>query len=172
MAKITVPLQSTCWQTLIEIITSAKFVFFSLVAIGIGTMGIWVPVIFDLDLSGNAAKTPSVKIENLPIFMYVVGVLGTLAAEYFIKNEKLEDEGKQAVQSFSMFIWFIAIVLSFWALKAPKENTWQLWLSLWLSISLWMSFTIKKEDFNYSRRTKNQLEGSDANSVKFGGGGL
>jgi|TARA_R110000744_G_scaffold379552_4_gene497943 hypothetical protein len=165
---------SACWHTFIEIVSSAKFVFFSFVAIGIGTMGIWVPVWFNLDLSGGAAiaSTNKSKVENFPIFMYVVGVLGTLAAEYFIKNEKLDDENKEAVQSFSMFIWFTAIVLSFWALKDPKGNTWQLWLSLWLAISLWMGFTIKKDDFKYSTKTKKRLEGNDNNKVKFGGNGL
>ncbi|WP_334014661.1 hypothetical protein [Alteromonas sp. S167] len=165
---------STCWHTLIEIISSAKFVFFSIVAIGIGAMGIWVPAVFSLDLSGSAtgALQSQSKIENFSMFMYVVSVLGTLAAEYLIKNEKLDDEKKEAVQSFSMFIWFVAIVLAFWALKEPKENTWQLWLSLWLAISLWMSFTIKKDDFKYSCRTKNKLEGIDINNSKFGGNGL
>jgi hypothetical protein len=35
-----------------------------------------------------------------------------------------------------------------------------------------MGFTIKKDDFTYSRKTKNQLEGDDSQEVKFAGGGL
>ena len=161
----------TCWKTFIEIVSSAKFIFFSIVAISIGTMGIWVPVLFELDLSSGGNTTSKATVENFPIFMYVVGVLGTLAAEYFIRNEKFDEDRKQAVQSFSMLVWFIAIVLSFWALKDPKGNTWQLWLSLWLTISLWMSFT-KKDDFSFTDTTKSQLEGNGNNAVKFGGKGL
>ena len=79
----------TCWKTFIEIVSSAKFIFFSIVAISIGTMGIWVPVLFELDLSSGGNTTSKATVENFPIFMYVVGVLGTLAAEYFIRNEKV-----------------------------------------------------------------------------------
>jgi hypothetical protein len=100
--------------------------------------------------------------------MYVVSLLGTLAAEYFIKNKQLDDK-QAAVHSFSMFVWLIAIFLSFWALKQPKLLSWHLCVSLWLAISLWMSFTVAKGDFKPSEKTNDKLKG---NQTKFGGQGI
>lgn len=197
----------------------AKFLFFALVAIGIGTMGIWVPVVFKIDLSGsqpihkeynivmgsdysiengnviftssgkdesdsNAINNADVKIkysnksfgiENFSVFMYVIGILGILAAEHFIKNEKPENDDEEIMRSFVMCIWFIALVFSFWALKEPKVFTWQLAVSFWLSVSLWLSVTVNKSDFINLKKTNKSLSGKTIDSKDknaFGGGGV
>jgi len=166
-----------CVETLVSML-SAKFLFFSFVALAIGTMGIWVPVAFELNLNKAEANSEIVfyaevidqnisedksdevlkvkllpleketKIENFSVFMYVIGILGILAAERFIKRNEEGDDIVEAIKTFSMFIWFCALVLSFWALKDPKGMTWHLWVSLWLAISLWLSNSVHSADFN------------------------
>lgn len=204
-----------CLETLVEMF-NAKFIFYSSVALAIGTIGIWVPVAFELDLNRSqleqntvyeakllnvkdfSGETPesqhlnhtvtdgiafklsslshedSAKIENLSIFMYVIGILGILAAEHFIKERKVETEVQDATLTFSMFIWFIALALSFWALKEPKLFTWHLGVSCWLAVSLWLSYTVKKADFNGNlEQTKKKLRGEDnQQDDHFGGKGL
>lgn len=200
-----------CLDTLVEML-HAKFVFFSFVALAIGTIGIWVPVGFNLDLSSNnkveqnnykatvvaqdmnrnESESTSietsflleidekidnkndVKIENFSIFMYVIGILGILAAEHFIRKKNCESEEEEAILTFSMLIWFIALVLSFWALKEPKSATWQLWVSFWFTTSLWLSHTVKKADFNGGiEKSKAKLGGQDVkDSSGFGGSGI
>lgn len=205
-----------CLDTLIKII-NAKFVFFSFVALAIGTVGVWAPVLFELDLNGggratlqlveadaiviegaapikgvgiagvgNESKTNNVEgnngipseikigIENFSVFMYVLGILGILAAEHFIKERKKDDELQDALLTFCMLVWFVALVLAFWALKEPKIFTWQLKISFFLSVSLWLSFNVNKSDFKFDlKKTKKGLGGAvDSDFDGFSGEGI
>ena len=164
----------SCASTLFDIIKSAHFVFFSVVCLGIGTMGIWIPVFFQLDVSAPASQISNdISYDNIAIFMYVVSVLGTVAAEYFIKNEKVKDPGMKPIHSFAMCVWFLAIVLSFWALKEPRGTSWHLWVSVWLTISIWMSFTIKKEEFNFDQeKVSGKLSGAKSEDSVIQGRGV
>ncbi|MEZ9894695.1 hypothetical protein AB4356_20190 [Vibrio lentus] len=178
-----------CVETLVSML-SAKFLFFSFVALAIGTMGIWVPVAFELNLNKAEANSEVVfyaevidknrsvaadesnemlqvklrplenetKIENFSVFMYVIGILGILAAEHFIKRKQEGDDIVEAIKTFSMFIWFCALVLSFWALKDPKGMTWHLWVSLWFAISLWLSNSVHSSDFNREKTDQGRRE--------------
>lgn len=160
-----------CIKTLREIFKSAQFLFFSVVSISISTMGIWIPVQFELDISGGKNGAESIGYENIAVFMYVVSVLGTIAAEYF--NKRINDDvGSGATQSFAMLIWFLAIVLSFWALKEPSKITWHLLVSMWLTISLWMSFTIHKDKGEFTEEAKKALSGNGNGNGNVPGAGL
>jgi hypothetical protein len=204
-----------CLESLIKIF-HAKFIFYSFVALAIGTIGVWAPVVFELDLnksdllqdevyevillneskpSGLIDETVSIKadvvkqslieitkvvssreigIENFSIFMYVLGILGILAAEYFIKERKIDTEVQGAILTFCMFVWFLALVLAFWALKDPKNFTWQLGVSFWLSVSLWLSYTVSNADFNGDiESAKSKLSGTEMSvGSEFGGEGI
>ncbi|MEZ8228118.1 hypothetical protein AB6C58_05105 [Vibrio splendidus] len=190
---------------------NAKFLFFAIVAVGIGTMGIWVPVAFDLDLNESVhlvesstqlrgaevkqvdflledksiiqvfvkyvGQVKNVTFENFSVFMYVISILGVIAAENFIKGEQPGSKNEEALHSFSLFIWSIAFVLSFWALKEPKELTWQLIVSFWLSVSLWLSISVKSDHFLDIKDTAKKLNGtrvSEKNNDEsnFNGGGV
>ncbi|KOE09187.1 hypothetical protein ACS81_00310 [Vibrio parahaemolyticus] len=156
---------SACLERLFDMIFCARFMFFAIVTIAIGTTGIWVPVLFQIDLSSvksicetiqaslgeEGVSMPAVSLcskprviglENFSMFMYVVGILGMLAAEFFIKGKAKameESDVKLALLSFCMLVWFLALALSFWGLKMPTEDTWQLKVSVWLTVSLWLS---------------------------------
>lgn len=160
-----------CWEVLLRIVKNAKFMFFAIVSLSISTMGLWIPVLFQLDVSGDNEKATEIGYDNIAIFMYVVSVLGTIAAEHF--NNRKEDSAT-ATTSFAMLIWFIAIVLSFWALKEPGSATWQLFISMWLTISLWLSYTIVKEDSKFTGAEKDNLSGTssqrDSESIMAGQG--
>lgn len=188
-----------CFTRLIDILFNAKFLFFSIVTIGIGTIGVWVPVAFQIDLSSThklcaefssllpngsevlgtpeACRQPRrIGFENFALFMYIAGVLGMLAAEFFIKNEKPEGPVGEAILSFAMCVWFISLILSFWGLKEPTESSWQLWVSVWLAISLWLSSTYVNGDFNLDL-VKKKLSGEATGGTKgssgqFAGDGL
>ncbi|MBA6365112.1 hypothetical protein H4J42_15320 [Colwellia sp. BRX8-8] len=199
-----------CLETLTEMI-NAKFFFFAIVAVGIGTMGIWVPVAFELNLnepayilkqvvvdktlaiSGQVKEvtftlkdnTPlslyieyigdlkEITFENFSIFMYVISILGVIAAENFIKHQKPNGKDSEALHSFSLFIWFVAFVLSFWALKEPKILSWQLICSFGLAVSLWLSISVKSDHFLDIKKTSKELNGTKSESKpNFNGGGL
>ena len=197
-----------CLATLTEMI-NAKFFFFAVVAVGIGTMGIWVPVAFELNLNGPshvleqvdktliintevkevtitlmdntklplyvkyAEKLKKITFENFSIFMYVISILGVIAAENFIKNEKPDGKDSEALHSFSLFIWFVAFVLSFWALKEPKILSWQLICSFGLAVSLWLSISVKSDHFLDIKQTNKKLNGTKSETKpNFNGGGL
>jgi hypothetical protein len=154
-----------CIERLVDMIFCARFMFFAIVTSAIGTTGIWVPVLFQIELSpltsvcnslgdilvSNKLEFPEdtlcvkprvIGLENFSMFMYVVGVLGMLAADFFIKgkSKNIDDDPVQlALLSFCMLIWFLALALSFWGLKVPTGDSWHLKVSIWLTISLWLS---------------------------------
>ncbi|WP_335900939.1 hypothetical protein [Shewanella algae] len=162
-----------CFERLFDMVFCARFIFFAFVTIAIGTSGIWVPVLFQIDLSSSVLKCDlltdslinndfsmrmdsiciiprKIGFENFPMFMYVVGVLGMLAADFFIKRprKETEDPVKLALLSFCMFIWFLALILSFWGLKVPMGESWQLKVSVWLTVSLWLSSLYTDGEFD------------------------
>ncbi|TCN91477.1 hypothetical protein [Vibrio crassostreae] len=193
-----------CLERLFDMVFCARFMFFAAVTVAIGTTGIWVPVIFQIDMSPLKSLCNSISIaldhenilmpkislcstsrvirlENFSMFMYVVGVLGMLAAEFFIKGKAKdaeEDEVKLAFLSFCMFVWFFALILSFWGLKFPTEDSWQLKVSVWLSVSLWLSSIYTHGGFErdalkvLAGEGRNQEERSKSPGKDFSGEGM
>lgn len=170
--NVYIDILKACFSKLGDILSSADFMFFSIVCLGIGTMGVWIPVVFQLDINASSSeKFVQAGFDNIAIFMYVASVLGTVAAEYLIKNETLRNEKDRAIRSFLMFVWFLAMLLSFWAFKEPRGTSWQLWISLWLTISLWLCFTRSKKEFNYDQgEVTKELSGGQVGSAIQGKG--
>jgi hypothetical protein len=102
-----------------SIIRNPSFIMFSIVALGLGTTGIWIvfyPNGFD------TCFPISQQLDNLSIFTFCIATLGNMATEYFFEEKGKDtsssiDLEKIHTRHLAFFLWSIAAILSFYALK-------------------------------------------------------
>lgn len=100
------------------IIMCPSFVMFSCVALGLGSMGIWIVFFPD---QYDTCKKFAEQVDNVSVFTFCIATLGGMAAEYFFEGKGGEDDvvvDLEKVQSkhLAFFLWATAAVLSFYAL--------------------------------------------------------
>ncbi|WP_415892546.1 hypothetical protein ACMXYN_15085 [Neptuniibacter sp. PT8_73] len=163
------------WDVPFLIIKDPKFVLFAFVILSIGGSGIWAPWLFNIDLSGvcylDVGKDEGIisarnaicdftsrkdvsLFQNFPVFMFNLGLLGTLAAQYYITEKNHQEEAddyelvkRELFKVSGLVTWFIALVLSFLALKDPSGFSYGVLISFWLTISIWATMNYSKPDF-------------------------
>jgi len=94
-------------------------------------------------------------LQNFSIFMFNLGILGGIAAEYFIRskveNRDFENTIKQDeyhVKEYAgFFCWFIALILSFTGLREPMGDSFNVVIASLLSISLWICTNLKRKEY-------------------------
>ncbi|WP_183059466.1 hypothetical protein [Salmonella enterica] len=123
-------------------IIQPKFIFISLVTLAVSTCGIWIGPLF---LKDNTQL-------GFSFFSFIITTLGVLAAECLSKDDENENSiplserhRKQVRMSFSMFLWFVSFVFSFYGLK--NHVNFMLILSFVITLLLWLSITVVKPDF-------------------------
>lgn len=139
------------FKSLIEIIRSPSFIMFSTIAIGLGTMGIWIGF-----FPSSGITLPAVgggdswaeRIDNLSVFTFCIATLGSVATDYFFEeknsqNIQSEDLDKMLSKHGMFFLWALAALMSFAALKNNDAIYW----SLGLTIVFWLLINIKKPKF-------------------------
>lgn len=123
-----------------------------------------------------ASSSQEIKLfQNFSVFMFNLGLLGSIAAEFFIQKRKdvsgVEDDGR--VKEYAgFFIWVITFTLSFYALKNPTGDTFQVILAGFLSIFLWVFTNIRKKEYIFNGDTAELFGGKDLIDDKLGGEGL
>jgi hypothetical protein len=128
-------------ENIADIIKNPSFVMFSLIALALGTMGIWVPLypFFNVDnLIG--------KIESTTVFTFCIATLGNMATEYIF--DKKDDDDKTDYKEIlsthaAFFLWAIALFLSFLCLA----NDAFIWHGLTSTLILWLFVNIRREKF-------------------------
>lgn len=119
-----------------------KFIFISIVTLAVSTCGIWIGPLF---LKDNTQL-------GFSFFSFIITTLGVLAAECLSKDDENESvmgsserHRKQVRMSFSIFLWFVSFVFSFYGLKNTVNGF--LILSFSITLLLWLSITVVKPDF-------------------------
>ncbi|ELY4607186.1 hypothetical protein ACMSX5_001501 [Cronobacter turicensis] len=125
-------------------IIQPKFIFISFVTLAVSTCGIWIGPFF---LKDNSQL-------GFSIFSFIITTLGVLAAERLSKDDEKDNvmtlserHRKQVMMSFSIFLWFISFVFSFYGLK--NNINFMLILSFAITLLLWLSITVVKPDFTF-----------------------
>lgn len=133
-------------------IIQPKFLFISLVTLAVSTCGIWIGPLF---LEDN-------KQLGFSFFSFIITTLGVLAAECLSKDDENENDissaerhRKQVRMSFSIFLWFVSFVFSFYGLK--NTVNWLLILSFAITLLLWFSITVVKPEFKIPVITPDSL---------------
>lgn len=122
-------------------IIQPKFIFISIVTLSVSTCGIWIGPLFLDDYSQI----------GFSIFSFIIATLGVLAAENLLREDdechSSEDKYRRQVKiSFSVLLWFLSFVFSFYGLK--NNVNFELIISLLITLLLWLSITVVKTDFD------------------------
>lgn len=138
------------FKSLIEIMRSPSFIMFSTIAIGLGTMGIWIGFFPSSAIALPTAVEDSwgERIDNLSVFTFCIATLGSVATDYFFEEKnsqhiQSEDLDKMLSKHGMFFLWALAALMSFAALKNNDAIYW----SLGLTIVFWLLINIKKPKF-------------------------
>lgn len=133
-------------------IIQPKFIFISLVTLAVSTCGIWIGPLF----LGDGEQL------GFSFFSFIITTLGVLAAECLSKDNENESvmpsperHRKQVRMSFSIFLWFVSFVFSFYGLKNTVNGL--LILSFSITLLLWFSITVAKPEFKIPVITPDSL---------------
>ncbi|ENG6256353.1 hypothetical protein AB1E84_002245 [Yersinia enterocolitica] len=154
--------KSNHWLNLIDDIkelfsrlAQPKFVLISFVTLSVSTCGIWIGPLF----LGDTTQL------GFSIFSFIIATLGVLAAENLLRDEgELTNTQfkyrKQVKMSFSVFLWFISFVFSFYGLKGNVNSL--LVIAFIITLVLWLSISSTKSDFDFpgspERKMREELE--------------
>lgn len=94
-------------------------------------------------------------LQNFSIFMFNLGILGGIAAEYFIRSKFETADFDNAVmldeyhvkEYAGYFCWFVALVLSFAGLREPMGSNVLVIIASWLSVSLWVCTNLTRKEY-------------------------
>lgn len=136
--------------TVFPMFLQPKFVFLSLATLSVSTCGIWISPFFLSDTTQL----------GFSIFSFVIATLGVLAAENFLRIENLDMSSKeryrrQVKASLMVLVWVIAFACSFTGIK--NEIGAALWLSLILTVILWLAVTVHKSDYHIPKQTPDSV---------------
>ncbi|QQK71686.1 hypothetical protein HG702_09320 [Pectobacterium versatile] len=113
-------------------------------------------------------------IQNFSLFMFNLGLLGGIAAEFFIqkksnneckdsieKNEATNyEENDDRIKEYgAFFLWIIAFILSFFALTNPTGASPEVILGCFLSIMLWVFTNLRKKEYKVNDVDPNSIVG-------------
>ena len=122
-----------------------------------------------------------VLFQSFSMFMFNVGILGGIAAEFVLvqrdsKNDSEENKTDSSIikEYTAFFIWIVAFILSFYALKNPSQSSSYVNLSTWLSVSLWICTNYHKKEYTLpvSNNTEAFDGGDDVTEDDLNGPGL
>jgi hypothetical protein len=172
-------------ENLYSLIRNPSFVIFSIIAISISTLGIWIdffPAEAESTASSLTTTNPSEgssilqKINKLSVFTFCIATLGALATDYVFEEKYLDKDipSKRDLlaRHLGFLLWFICVVLSFFALR----EAWAIFPTLIVTLILWMCVNIKTKKFQHiNQDAKDNLSpdyGRSSQSDEFKGGGL
>ncbi|EIO4069450.1 hypothetical protein [Vibrio vulnificus] len=158
------------FSMLVSILFHPSFIIFSVIALGLSTMGIWIGF-----FNGDTKESLGVleQIDNLSVFTFCVATLGGAATDFFFEEKYKLDEGQDKITiHFMYFIWVLAFLTSF---KSLKSDDW-IFISLFLTISFWLAVSKNKPIFKHPNRTAidnlNPGESKKNSDNEIGGEGL
>lgn len=139
-----VELISIIFGNLYSIIRNPSFIIFSIIAISLGTLGIWI----DFYPNGfTEGKSFTESMNKLSVFTFCVATLGGLGTDYVFEEKYLDDQLNNEQQLLSrhlaFLMWFLCLVLSFFALRSD----WAVIPALSATLILWMCVNINTKKF-------------------------
>jgi protein-S-isoprenylcysteine O-methyltransferase Ste14 len=173
------------FENLFSLIRNPSFVIFSIIAISISTLGIWIDF-FPAEAENTVASVTTAnasehltvlqKINKLSVFTFCIATLGAMATDYVFEEKYLDKDRPSKrdllTRHIGFLLWFICVVLSFFALR----DACAIFPALIVTLILWMCVNIKTKKFQHiNEEAKNNLApdyGPSSQSDDFKGGGL
>ena len=170
---------------LFSIIRDPSFVIFSIIAISISTLGIWIDFFPAEKVSEGSSATTAVvsegssilgKINKLSVFTFCIATLGALATDYVFEEKYLDknlvSRRDLLARHLGFLIWFVSVILSFFSMRVELA----IFPALITTLLLWMCVNIKTKKFQHiNEDAKNNLDPNYERKIstdEFKGGGL
>jgi len=117
--------------SLVHVVTNPSFIFFTIIALGLSTMGIWIEI-FPNNISENMELID--QLDNVSVFTFSIATLGSMATAYFFESKNLEGQNLEGygypqwlinvfntdvdlLRNSIFFAWAFALFLAFHALE-------------------------------------------------------
>ena len=142
--------------TILYMIKDPSFVMFSIIAIGLGTMGIWI-TFFTEDIKVENTSLLD-QIDNLSVFTFCIATLGGIATDFFFEERYIVKDDKAAIHSM-YFLWVVSVLVSFYSLNNDSGITFALILTLTFSL------IVNKNKPMFKHPDKTALDNLNPNSV-------
>ena len=168
-------------ESIVSIVINPSFIIFAILAIGLGTLGIWIsffPTTGSAVIEINSDQSLSnivANLDNLSVFTFCIAALGNMATDYFFVNDdrKLSEQTSKDVlqQHLAIISWAVSLLCTFWALADDNGITY----CLGFTLMLWMAVNVKREKFNKVNKDAFNLlkpEPSISQEDEIKGGGL
>jgi hypothetical protein len=136
-------------------VSNPNYVFFSIIALVLGTTGIWIEY-FPHGLKGM--EKFDIENSKLPVFTFCIATLGYLATESYFENQKNGDPEDELKRNFGVFSWCVCLFLTFYSYIGIDT----LMLGFWSTITFWLLVNVDKRAFN--KADKKAMENMDSNS--------
>lgn len=153
--------------SLFSIIRNPSFVIFSIIAITLSTLGIWIDFfpgetgsVAPVVTTENACVSESFiqRINKLSVFTFCIATLGALATDYVFEEKYLQEaptaKNDLLAKHLGFLLWCICVGLAFLAMR----EIWAIFPALIATLILWMCVNIKTKKFQHiNEQAKNNL---------------
>ncbi|MDA8790095.1 hypothetical protein N9N07_04175 [Pseudomonadales bacterium] len=162
------------WFKVLDIIVSQilsaifnpSYVFFSIIALVLGTTGVWIEY-FPYGVEGIERFDPDNS--KLAIFTFCIATLGYLATESYFDNQKNSDLEDGLKRNLGVFSWSVCLFLTFYSYVGCENPM----LGFWSTITFWLLVNIDKPAFNKAdKKAMKNMDSTSSDADGIGGAGL
>lgn len=167
-------LQGIQWFNVLEIVLmqiwavvkNPNYIFFSGIALTLGTMGIWIEA-FPEGL--NSLDAFSDQLSRISVFTFCIATLGNFATEsYFGTNQTVKSDN-DLKRNMGIFFWSICLLLTFYSYRGSDYPL----LGFCSTIIFWFMVNVEKPVFRETdTKTMSNMAPKDGGATEFRGAGL
>lgn len=148
------------------VIRNPSYVFFSIIALTLGTMGVWIDLL-PAGLDGLAEYEN--KINKISVFTFCIATLGSFATESYFESNNAVKSDSELNRNLGVFFWSICLFLTFYSYVGNGGGM----LGFWSTIIFWLVVNIEKPAFrNANPKAMNNMAATDDIEQQIGGPGL
>lgn len=148
------------------VIINPSYVFFAIIALTLGTMGVWIDL---LPFGIESLDELESKITKISAFTFCVATLGNFATESYFEKKDPQKITNELKSNLGIFSWSICLFLTFYS----YVNDDNILVGLWSTIIFWLAVNVDKPAFSkVDRKTLDNMAGTDSDEREIGGVGL
>lgn len=151
---------------LLSVIRNPNYVFFSVIALTLGTMGVWIDA-FPYGLKGLIGFGENVS--RITAFTFCIATLGNFATESYFDTKNVVKPNNELKRNLGIFSWSICLFLTFYSYIGSESSM----LGFWATIAFWLFVNVDKPEFRKTtREVINNMSPKEGVSEEIKGAGL
>lgn len=151
---------------LLSVIKNPSYVFFALIALTLGTMGVWIGA-FPQFLNGFEGFEENVS--RISVFTFCIATLGNFATESYFNANKSDHTILELKRSLGIFAWSICLLLTFYSYLGCDKPL----LGFWSTIIFWFMVNVENPSFRkVNNNAMDNMATKEGAAEEIGGAGL